>query len=63
MKAHPEEISDDFTKNKLLVQKYTDVKSHKIRNVIAGYVSRLSKQSKERREKRRTSSEDISKFY
>ena len=63
MKAHPEEISDDFTKNKLLVQKYTDVKSHKIRNVIAGYVSRLSKQSKEGRERRKTSSEDISKFY
>ena len=33
----------DFEENKKLVSKYTDVPSLKMRNVIAGYVTRLMK--------------------
>ena len=60
---HGDEFSEDFNKNKEVLKKYTDIKSPKIRNVIAGYVSRLVKQAKEGKERRKTSTEDISKFY
>jgi small subunit ribosomal protein S17e len=43
MKAHGSEFKDNFSDNKALVNKFLDVKSKKIRNVIAGYVTRLSK--------------------
>ncbi|MBU0667192.1 MAG: 30S ribosomal protein S17e [Nanoarchaeota archaeon] len=36
-------FSTDFEKNKELVAKSLDVPSKKIRNVIAGYISRLVK--------------------
>ena len=60
---HKEEFSEDYKKNKEVLQKYVDIKSPKIRNVIAGYVSRLVKQGKEDKQKRRINAEDISKFY
>lgn len=63
VKEHPEEFSEDFNKNKEAVNKYTDITSSKIRNVIAGYVSRLVKQTKEGKEKRHVTKEDISRFY
>ena len=62
-KAHTEEFSDDFNKNKAVLAKYTSIYSTKLRNVIAGYASRLSKQSKSTKQKRRTNSEDLSKYY
>ncbi|MFC2133822.1 30S ribosomal protein S17e [Bacteroidota bacterium] len=40
---HGEEFSQDFNKNKKLVGELTDVDSKKIRNVIAGYLTRLKK--------------------
>jgi len=60
---HADEFSQDFNKNKEVLKKYAIIKSTKIRNVIAGYASRLIKQSKEGKEKRRVVREDISKFY
>jgi small subunit ribosomal protein S17e len=41
--THPELISADFAKNKTFVAQHTTVGSRKMRNVIAGYVSRLAK--------------------
>jgi len=38
------EFKKSFEDNKLLVSKFTDVPSKKMRNVIAGYVTRLVKQ-------------------
>lgn len=63
VREHADEFSEDFGKNKGVVQKYTNLKSSKIRNVIAGYVSRLMRQAKEGRERRRTKPEDLSRFY
>ncbi len=60
---YPKEFSEDYKKNKDLVDKYAVIKSPKIRNVIAGYAARLVKQAKSGKEKRVINPEDISKFY
>jgi small subunit ribosomal protein S17e len=38
---HFEEFSDKFEDNKAIVEKYTDIPSKKLRNIITGYVTRL----------------------
>ncbi len=43
MKEHGSEFKKDFSENKALVREFVDVKSKKLRNVIAGYVTRLTK--------------------
>ncbi len=43
MKEHGKDFDKDFSKNKELVVKFTGVKSKKLRNVVAGYVTRLMK--------------------
>ena len=40
---HKEEFKDDFDSNKLLVESFLDKPNKKIRNIIAGYVTRLMK--------------------
>lgn len=40
---HRDVFGTDFEKNKELVSKYTTVESKKLRNIIAGYVTRLVK--------------------
>lgn len=40
---HAADFSKDFEENKKLVEEYADIPSKKIRNVIAGYVTRLMK--------------------
>lgn len=47
MELYPGEVSEDFEKNKELVTRYLDVRSKKIRNQIAGYLTRIVKLSKE----------------
>lgn len=41
---HSEEFSTDFSKNKEVVDKFLNVKSKKMRNIIAGYLTSLKKQ-------------------
>jgi len=43
LEMYPTEFTDDFETNKNLVKKYLDVKSKKLRNQIAGYITRLVK--------------------
>jgi small subunit ribosomal protein S17e len=43
MKDHAESLGEDFVKNKLAIDKLLVIHSQKIRNVIAGYVTRLAK--------------------
>lgn len=43
VKQQGHEFKKDFNANKLLVTKYTNIQSKKMRNVIAGYVTRLVK--------------------
>ena len=42
--AHQAEFTTDFTKNKVILDKNRDIASKKLRNVIAGYITRLAKQ-------------------
>lgn len=40
---HGHEFKQEFSENKELVSRFTDIRSKKMRNVIAGYVTRLVK--------------------
>ena len=42
-KEHKNEFTTDFEKNKEIVKKYVDISSKKLRNIVAGYVTRLKK--------------------
>lgn len=44
---HKEEFKPDFEANKTMVTKYADIPGKKIRNIIAGYMTRLVKQKHE----------------
>ena len=46
-KRHNDELKDNFEENKKLVAEFADIPSKKIRNIIAGYVTRLAKQKQE----------------
>ena len=46
MEAQGESFKDNFEDNKALVEKYTDVPSKKMRDVIAGYATRLKRSKK-----------------
>ena len=41
---HRDELKADFEENKEIVAKLADIPSKKIRNIIAGYATRLVKQ-------------------
>ena len=45
IEAYPNKFGKDFKNNKILVDKYTNVGSTKIRNRVAGYITRLKKVS------------------
>lgn len=47
IKQYPGEFRKDFKENKKVVERYTDVPSAKMRNVIAGYVTRQMKNNEE----------------
>lgn len=44
LKLHGEKFTTDFEQNKKLTNQYTSGGSKKIRNIIAGYMTRLKKQ-------------------
>lgn len=41
---HPGKFITDFEKNKLVVNEFVDIKSKKMRNIIAGYLTALKRQ-------------------
>ena len=47
MANHKKEFKKDFEENKVLVEKFANIPSKKLRNVVAGYVTRLVKKQKE----------------
>lgn len=49
---YKDEVSTDFAKNKELVKTIVDVKSKKVRNRIAGYLTRYARLMKESAEKK-----------
>lgn len=42
--SHKSEFTKDFDKNKVKVEEFADIPSKKIRNIVAGYITRLVKQ-------------------
>lgn len=40
---HRPDFKKDYEENKKIVEKYADIPSKKLRNIIAGYVTRLIK--------------------
>jgi small subunit ribosomal protein S17e len=46
-KDHKDEFTTDFEKNKEIVKKYVDIPSKKLRNIVAGYITRLKRQDAE----------------
>lgn len=44
MKIHPDRFKKDFNENKKLLIGVVDIQTKKLRNIIAGYLSRLVKQ-------------------
>jgi len=40
---HSKDFKKSFDENKKLVEKYVDIPSKKLRNIIAGYITRLKK--------------------
>lgn len=47
VKVYPATFKKDFAENKQLVNAYVSTKSKKMRNVIAGYVTRLTRKTAE----------------
>jgi len=45
--AHRDNFKQDFEHNKKAVSELTDVESKKIRNIVAGYLTRLVKEKAE----------------
>ncbi len=43
LKIHGEKFSSDFNQNKLVTNKYTVIYGKKLRNIIAGYMTRLKR--------------------
>lgn len=42
--AHQDQFTTDFDQNKKILDTHRDITSKKLRNVIAGYITRLAKQ-------------------
>ena len=40
---HGDKFTQDFTKNKVITAKYTSFQCKKLRNIIAGYMTRMKK--------------------
>ena len=45
-KLYGEKFTTDFSENKVRVGEFTELQSKKLRNVIAGYMTRLKRQEK-----------------
>jgi small subunit ribosomal protein S17e len=43
MEKHRESFKKDFDENKKLVEEFAEIRSKKLRNMIAGHVTRLAK--------------------
>ena len=46
MVKNKDKVKEDFNENKKVVEKNTDITSKKLRNVVAGYMSRLKRHDK-----------------
>ena len=64
LRKYPDVFTDDFNQNKELLKTRAEIYSIKLRNVIAGYTTRLVKMAKAgNKVARKVTPEDMSKFY
>ncbi len=47
MDLHRDSFKKDFTENKKLIENFAEIRSKKLRNMIAGYVTRLMRKETE----------------
>jgi small subunit ribosomal protein S17e len=47
MRYHKEKFSSDFEENKKVTNELVDLESKKLRNIIAGYLTRMVKEGQE----------------
>ena len=47
VKTYGDKFKEDFKENKQIVEQYADIPSKKMRNIVAGYVTRLVKAKQE----------------
>jgi len=52
MREKRDEFCDDFESNKKKVGELLDIKSKKIRNIISGYITKLSKNKKKKKKQK-----------
>ncbi|MEM5843960.1 MAG: 30S ribosomal protein S17e [Candidatus Aenigmatarchaeota archaeon] len=45
VEKYPDKFSSDFSKNKEVVKQLVEIKSKKLRNMIAGYITSLKKRA------------------
>ncbi len=43
LRDHGDKFTDDFTENKKITDQYAEIQSKKLRNIMAGYMTRLKK--------------------
>jgi len=48
LSMHPDKFKPDFTENKKAVEEVADIPSKKLRNVLAGYLTRLVKKKQQK---------------
>lgn len=46
IKNYPEKFTEDFEKNKKLVDEVAEIQTNKLRNIIAGYITRLTRKQR-----------------
>lgn len=46
IRKYPNKFTENFDENKKLVEEVAEIQSKKLRNVIAGYISRLTKKER-----------------
>ena len=46
IKEYPNKFTENFDENKKLVEEVAEIQSKKLRNVIAGYITRLTKKER-----------------
>lgn len=63
MQLHSNKFTNNFGKNKELVNKLVSTPSTKLRNIIAGYAVRLVKKDKEPKKIHAHSRENLDKYY
>ena len=46
VKKHPENFSENFHENKKTVEEFAEIPSKKLRNTIAGYITRITRRER-----------------